>query len=319
MPPRNDRWSTLDIPDQSGRTALITGANSGLGLETARALAERGARVVLACRSLERAEQTRQELAATARGELETLELDLADQASVAAAAEAVSRRHTGLDLLINNAGVMALPRTLTPDGFECQLGTNHLGHFRLTLALLPLLEGRSDARVVTVSSGAHHFGRIDFEDLQGERNYYRWRAYAQSKLANVMFALELQRLLEARGSRILSLVAHPGMANTNLQPRSLAATGDRADALGVRLLEPLFQSAAMGALPQLYAATAPDVRGGEMIGPDGLAELRGWPRRARIAPAARKADQRRRLWECSARLCGLSDEEALLTVRTAG
>jgi protochlorophyllide reductase len=300
------RWTAADIPDQSGRIALVTGANSGLGLETARALAARGATVLLACRSLAKAEQAREELltAAASTGALDVLHLDLADLASVAAVATTVCERYGRLDLLINNAGVMAPPRRLTRQGFELQFGTNHLGHFDLSLALLPLLRERPGARVVTVTSGAQYFGRIAFDDLQGERRYDRWGAYSQSKLANVMFALELQRRLAEQGSPVLSLAAHPGVARTNLQPTSIAATGSRLEPLAYRLMDPLFQSAAMGALPQLFAATAPEAKPGGHYGPDQWGGMRGWPTEVRIAPAALDADQCRRLWEVSQDLC---------------
>jgi len=300
-------WTAASIPDQRGRVALVTGANSGLGLETARALAGRGATVLLACRSRERAEQVRLQLAADACGELEILPLDLADLASVAAAAAAVGRRYAHLDLLINNAGVMALPRQLSADGYERQFATNHLGHFALSLALLPLLRERSGSRVVTVTSGAHHFGRIAYDDLQGERRYDRWRAYAQSKLANTMFALELQQRLDRMGSATLSLAAHPGVARTQLQPTSLAAGGGRLEALAYRLIDPLFQSAAAGALPQLYAATAGDVVGGELLAPGALGEMRGAPGRGRLPAAALREQERCRLWEISEELCRIS------------
>ncbi|WP_216900860.1 oxidoreductase [Synechococcus sp. CCY 9618] len=309
------RWTADAIPDQSGRIALVTGANSGLGLETSRALAARGATVLLACRSRAKAEKAREELltAAASTGALDVLPLDLADLASVAAAAKAVTERYGRLDLLINNAGVMAPPRMLTRNGFELQFGTNHLGHFALTLALLPLLRDRPGARVVTVTSGAQYFGRIAFDDLQGERRYDRWRAYGQSKLANVMFALELQRRLAAQGSGTLSLAAHPGFARTNLQPASIAATGSWIEPLAYRLMDPLFQSAAMGALPQLFAATAPEARPGGHYGPDQWGGLRGWPTEVRIAPAALDAGQCRRLWEVSEALCAAASPQPAL------
>jgi protochlorophyllide reductase len=298
-------WTMADSPDQSGRIALITGANSGLGLETARALASRGATVVLACRSRRRGEEARAELLPAAAAGLEVLELDLADLASVRAGAHWVRENYGRLDLLVNNAGVMAPPRRLTRDGFELQFGTNHLGHVALTAALLPLMEGRSDARVVTVTSGAQYFGRIAFDDLQSEQRYDRWAAYSQSKLANVMFALELNERLAAAGSTVASLAAHPGLARTNLQPASVAAAGSRFEGLAYRLMDPLFQSAAMGALPQLYAATAPEARGGEHYGPDQWGGMRGWPTQVRIAPAALDPQIRRRLWEVSEQLVG--------------
>ena len=306
-------WTTADIPDQSGRLALITGANSGLGLETARALLARGATVLLACRNRERAEAARQQLeaectqpaAGTSPGELMPLALDLADLASVTQAARAVTERWGRLDLLINNAGVMAPPRTLSAQGFELQLAVNHLGHFALTQQLLPLLEGRPGARVVHVSSGAAYFGRIDWDNLQGERRYDAWAAYGQSKLANVMTALELQRRLSADGSTVQSLVAHPGLARTNLQPTSVAARGSRLEALAYRLMDPLFQSAAMGALPQLYAATAPEADPQTFHGPGGFANLKGHPGACRPVPAAQNAADCQRLWQVSAELCG--------------
>jgi len=297
-------WTAVAIPDQTGRLALITGANSGLGLETARALAAKGAGVILACRSLARAEQARQQLLPGAGGPIDLLELDLADLASVREAARQLQDRFGRLDLLINNAGVMGLPRSLTRDGFERQFGINHLGHFALTQAVLPLLRGQPDARVVTVTSGAQYFGRISFDDLQGERRYDRWQAYGQSKLANVMFALELQQRLDAEAAGVTSLAAHPGVARTNLQSASVAASGSWAEALAYRLMAPLFQSAAQGALPQLHAATAVGARPAGHYGPDQLGGMRGFPTEVRVAPAALDAEQRRRLWQMSEELC---------------
>ena len=298
MPP----WTCADIPDQSGRTALITGANSGLGLETARTLAQRGARVVLACRTLERAEQARQALLRDSLGELISLQLDLADLVSVRRGAAQLADQLGAIDLLINNAGVMAQPRQLSAQGLELQFAVNHLGHFALTQQLLPVL--RPGARVVHVSSGASYFGRIAFDDLQGEQRYDAWAAYAQSKLANVMTALELQRRLDAQGAEVRSLAAHPGLARTNLQPTSVAARGSRVEALAYRLMDPLFQSAAMGALPQLLAATAPAAKPGGFYGPGGLGNLKGYPKACRIAPAALDAAACTRLWDVSEELC---------------
>jgi protochlorophyllide reductase len=305
-------WTASEIPDQTGRIALVTGASSGLGLETARALASQGATVVLGCRSRARAETARRELLPTATGPIDLLDLDLADLESVDRAAAEMAERYGRLDLLINNAGVMAPPRRLTRQGFELQFGTNHLGHFALTRALLPLLRRREGARVVTVTSGAQYFGRLDFDDLQSERSYDRWKAYSQSKLANVAFALELQQRLDAESDaessdgepggsgRILSLAAHPGLARTNLQPVSVAASGARLEALAYRLMDPLFQSAAMGALPQLFAATAPEAEPGGHYGPNQWGGMRGWPTAVRIAPAALDPGQRQRLWQVS-------------------
>jgi protochlorophyllide reductase len=205
----------------------------------------------------------------------------------------------------------MGLPRARTRDGFELQFGINHLGHFALTRALLPLLRGRPDARVVTVTSGAQYFGRIDYDDLQGERRYDRWKAYSQSKLANVMFAAELQRRLDDEDAGVRSLAAHPGVARTNLQPASVAASGSWIEPLAYRLMAPLFQSAAMGALPQLYAATAPAAQPGGHYGPDQLGGMRGWPTEVRLAPAAADPSQRQRLWQVSEQLCGQALERA--------
>jgi protochlorophyllide reductase len=298
-------WNASDCPDQSGRVALITGANSGLGLETARVLAGRGATVLMACRSRERAEQARQQLLPIVDGgAIDVVELDLADLASVQRAVRQVEDCYGRLDLLINNAGVMGLPRTLTRDGFECQFGINHLGHFALTNSLLPLMQVRNDARVVSVSSGAQYFGRINFNDLQAETNYDRWIAYGQSKLANVMFAVELQHRLSSSNSNVQSFVAHPGVARTNLQPTSVAASGSRLEPLAYRLMAPLFQSAAMGALPQLFAATAKEANPSSQYGPNQWGGMRGWPTAVPMAPAAKDLEQRKKLWEISDKLC---------------
>lgn len=298
-------WTEAEVPDQFGRVAIVTGANTGIGFETARVLAERGAEVVLACRDVGKGEAAAQRIRDAAPSAAVAFEaLDLADLDSIAAFAERFSASRQRLDLLINNAGVMVPPAGRTVQGFELQFGINHLGHFALTQELLPLLRGRPDARVVTVSSGAQYFGRIAFDDLQGERRYDRWQAYGQSKLANVMFAFELQRRLDAEGAAVRSLAAHPGVARTNLQPASVAASGSWLEPLAYRLMAPLFQSAAMGALPQLYAATAAEALPAGHYGPDQLGGLRGWPTPVRVAPAALDAAQCQRLWAVSEELC---------------
>ena len=299
-------WTGSDIPDLSGRRAVVTGANSGLGLEVARELARHGAAVVLACRDLAKGERALAEVRASAAGsEPELTRLDLADLASVADFAASYTDSHPdGLDLLVANAGIMAPPRGVTPDGFESQLGTNHLGHFALTGRLLPALLQRPHPRVVTVSSVAHRIGRIDFDDFQGERRHRRWRAYGQSKLANLLFALELDRRAGAAGTPLVSVAAHPGYAATNLQTASPPAH----EALAMRLLNPLIaQSAAMGALPVLFAATVEDLPGGTFIGPDGPGEARGFPRP--VAPSRRAEDAAvaARLWEVSEELTGVA------------
>jgi protochlorophyllide reductase len=298
------RWTLEAMPAQQGRVALVTGANSGLGLETARALVAQGATVVLACRSLAKAEAARQQLLVASSGALDVLELDLADLESVRAGARQVEERYGRLDLLLANAGVMAPPRMRTRQGFELQFGVNHLGHYLLTRLLLPLLTVQPGARVVHVTSGAQYFGRFAFDDLNGDRGYDRWAAYGQSKLANVAFALELQRRLQVAGSGVWSLAAHPGLARTNLQPASVAASGARIEGVAYRLLDPLFQSAAMGALPQLFAATAPEVEPGGHYGPSRFGGLSGWPAPARVAPAALDPVQGSRLWQMSEQLC---------------
>jgi NAD(P)-dependent dehydrogenase (short-subunit alcohol dehydrogenase family) len=234
---------------------------------------------------------------------LQLEELDLGSLDSVGQFAQRVRSAHEGLDLLINNAGVMATPRGLTADGFETQFGTNHLGHFALTGLLISKLEGRDDARVVTLSSGAHRMGRINFDDLRGERRYFRWRAYGQSKLANLLFAFELDRRLRDAGSTIKSLAAHPGYAATNLQ-----STGPPTlDRLVMVVSNRLFaQSVEMGALPVLYAATEPELEGGMYIGPDGPGEQRGYPSPVGSSGAARDEAVARRLWEVSEELTGV-------------
>ena len=299
-----DGWDADRIPAQAGRIAIVTGANSGLGLVTTRQLARKGALVVLACRNLDkgRAELADVEAAASGpRPELE--ELDLASLDSVRAFAERFRKNHDGLDLLVNNAGVMAPPRRHTADGFELQFGTNHLGHFALTGLLLPLMEGREDARVVTLSSTAHKTGRIAFDNLNGDRHYFRWRAYGQSKLANLLFTLELDRRLRARGSTVKSLAAHPGYAATNLQ----SAAAPLLDRLVMKVGNAVVaQSDEMGALPSLYAATEPGLEGGTYVGPDGIGEQRGHPKIVKPNRAARDAGTARRLWEVSAELTGV-------------
>ena len=299
-------WTADDIPSQEGRLALVTGANSGLGLATIKALATRQATVILACRSNRKAEAAQQQLHDQGLSGLELLELDLADLSSVQRAAESVRDRHGRLDLLINNAGVMAPPRRTTVQGHELQFGVNHLGHQALTQALLPLMENRPDARIVTVTSGAQYFGQIQWNDPNWEQRYERYGAYGQSKLANVMFALELHARLRQRKSTIRSLAAHPGLARTQLQPTAIASGGNRVEALAYRLMDPLFQSAAMGALPQLHAATAPSAQGGEHYGPNQLGGFRGPPCRCRVAPAANNPVERERLWNLSEQLIGV-------------
>ncbi|WP_336086400.1 oxidoreductase [Nocardia sp. SSK8] len=284
------KWTTANMPDQTGRTIIVTGANSGLGAATARALSGAGARVILACRDVAKAEQ----VAAGLPGETEVRALDLANLESVRAFADSVER----VDVLVNNAGVMALPLRRTTDGFEMQFGTNYLGHFALTNLLLD----RITDRVVTVSSNAHRIGKINLDDPNWEqRRYDRWLAYGQSKLADLIFAYELQRRLAGEGSAVVSVAAHPGYAATELMSHT-ESIQDWFMALGNRTLA---QSAEQGALPTLFAATA-DIEPGAFYGPDGLFELRGYPKRVTSSAASRDQRLAGALWELSEKLCGL-------------
>jgi len=301
----SEQWTASDIPDLAGRTAVVTGANSGLGLATAEALAAAGAEVVMACRNTAKADAGAAAIRERHGAAAVAVEpLDLADLASVRAFAERFAAAHDGLDLLINNAGVMASPRRRTADGFELQLGTNHLGHYALTGLLLEKMAGREDARVVTVSSTAHKLGRINFDNLQGERRYFRWFAYCQSKLANVLFMLELERRLRVAGPGVKSLAAHPGYADTNLQTAAPPAIDRAIFAISNRLLA---QSSEMGALPQLYAATRPNLDGGLFVGPDGFEEQRGYPKVVGVARRGRDEASAARLWEVSEELTGVA------------
>jgi NAD(P)-dependent dehydrogenase (short-subunit alcohol dehydrogenase family) len=297
------KWTTADIPDQAGRVAVITGANTGLGYETALALAERGAHVVLAVRNLDKGKDAAARIAAKSpRGEVALQELDLTSLDSVRAAARQLRADHDRIDLLINNAGVMWTPKSNTKDGFELQFGTNHLGHFAFTGLLLDRLLPVAGSRIVTVSSTGHRIlADIHFDDLQWERSYNRVAAYGQSKLANLLFTYELQRRLASHGTTVAA-AAHPGGSNTeltrNLPPLVRPATD--------RLFGLIAQDAAAGALPTLRAATDPAVLGGQYYGPDGFSELRGYPK---IVPSSKKShdvDRQRRLWTVSEELTGV-------------
>ena len=295
-------WTTDDIPDQTGRRFVVTGSNSGIGLEAAKALAAAGADVVLACRNQEKGRKAEEEVgAAAAGGAVVCAALDLASLDSVRSFAGSLEGH---VDVLVNNAGVMALPRRRTEDGFEMQFGTNHLGHFALTGLLLD----RVRDRVVTLSSNAHKMGKIAFDNLDGQSRYFRWNAYSQSKLANLLFAQELQRRLDAAGSEVRSVACHPGYASTNLQFQASEVTGNKIEAVGAAVVNRLVgQSAASGALPTLYAATVDDVPGGAYVGPDGPGEWRGSPQITAPAGRALKPDDAKRLWEVSEELTGVT------------
>ncbi len=299
------KWTADRIPDQTGRLAVVTGANSGLGLITAQELARKGARVVLACRNLEKADRAQSEIRSAVPGaDVSVRELDLGSLASIEAFSDALHADEGSLDLLINNAGLMAPPRRETADGFEVQIGTNHLGHFALTGRLIDLLLGVDGARVVTLSSGAHRIGKMTFDDLQRKERYFRWTAYGQSKLANLLFMFELDRRLRAAGSDVLSVAAHPGYAATNLQSSNAPLVDKVVMAVANKVIA---QSAAMGALPTLYAATEPGLVGGTFIGPDGPGEQRGFPQPVGCTDAARDEVAARRLWSTSEELTGVT------------
>jgi NAD(P)-dependent dehydrogenase (short-subunit alcohol dehydrogenase family) len=300
-------WSTKDIPDLTGRSALVTGATSGLGYETALELLRHGADVTIAARNPEKSEQAAASLQASTRRQPEILELDLADLDGVAAAAERFAKTHDSLDLLINNAGVMATPYRQTVDGFELQVGTNHLGHFALTARLLPLLLNATSPRVVTVSSFMHKIvSRIDQSDFRAESGYAKWDAYGKSKLANLLFMLELDRRARAAGTPLLSVGAHPGYARTHLQTSGPQLGGVSLEArimgFGTKIVA---QSAAAGAWPSLYAATLPDVRPGSYVGPS-FFEYRGKPKLVQPSKAAQDPELANRLWTWSAEATGI-------------
>ena len=298
-------WSVYSIPDCSDTTVVITGANSGLGFEATATLARNGAHVIMACRSTDRAESARKEIEETVENATLTVrELDLGSLESVRSFAETVTREFDQIDILCNNAGVMAVPWAGTEDGFETQIGVNHLGHFALTGQLLEALTAAPEPRVVTHSSKMHRRGKIDFEDIHGKERYDRWDAYGQSKLANLLFAYELDRRY---GDAVTSVACHPGWAATNLQRRAPEQMGSRFRVGLMKLANRLIaQPAEEGALPMLYAATAPDVEGGDYIGPGGRLQLRGSPEKQRSSSRSYDEADARRLWELSEELTGV-------------
>jgi NAD(P)-dependent dehydrogenase (short-subunit alcohol dehydrogenase family) len=303
--PEKKKWTADDMPDLSGKTIVVTGGNSGIGYEAALEFARKRANVILACRDLGKARTAAAQITAAAPGaNVDVMELDLASLASVRGFADAFHLQHLALHVLCNNAGVMAIPYRRTADGFEMQFGTNHLGHFALTGMLLDTLLATEGARVVNVASGAHRFGSIRFDDLNWDNGYRKWRAYGQSKLANLLFTFELQRKADAAGKTLLSVACHPGYAATNLQAVGPRMSGSSAmeyfTDLGNKLLA---QSAAMGALPTEYAAVAPGVQGGDYYGPDSIGELWGNPVKAGCSDAARDTAVAARLWEVSEQL----------------
>ncbi|ELY42733.1 oxidoreductase [Natronorubrum tibetense] len=303
-------WTVDDVPDQDGRTIVITGANSGIGLEATRELARHGANVIMACRNTERGEDAAADVrAGVPDADLRVEVCDLASLESIRAFADRLEDEP--IDVLINNAGTMAIPWSETEDGFETQFGVNHLGHFALTGLVLEGLHTAPEsepARVVTVSSGLHERGEIDFDDLQGEQAYDKWDAYGQSKLANLLFAYELERRFLTAGLSAKSLAVHPGYADTQLQFRGIEGRGSRIRLLGRQLMNAvLAQPAEKGALPTLYAATAPDAEGGAYYGPGGLLDMRGTPERQASSDRSYDRGTARRLWEVSSELTGVT------------
>ena len=295
------KWTEADVPSQAGRVAVVTGANSGIGYEAAAVLARKGATVILAGRNLEKTRAAAEQIGPGTDTEVESL--DLSSLSSVREFSERMHSKHPKLDLLVNNAGVMWTPQSTTQDGFELQFGTNHLGHFALTGQLLDLMLPLAGSRVVTISSYGHKTGRIHFDDLQLERHYGRHRAYAQSKLANLMFTYELQRRLAAAGATTIAVAAHPGTAHTELTRNSPGPLHALNKAFG----RVVAQTSAMGALPTLRAATDPDVKGGEYYGPSGFLEQHGSPRLVKSTPRSHDEPAQRQLWEESEKLTGVT------------
>lgn len=301
-------WTSADIPDQSDRVVVITGANSGIGYEAALAFAAHGARVVLACRNLDKGRAAQETIGREVRGAaLELAPLDLSRLESVRAFAAQFLRTHDRLDVLINNAGVMAIPKRRTADGFEMQFGVNYLAHFALTGLLLPRLLETPGARVVTLSSLMHAVGQIRFDDLNREQGYTPYGAYGQSKLADLLFAYELQRRFSAAGVDALSVACHPGFAATNLMSVGPQMGGSKLSGVLMQAASRLFaQNATMGALPTLYAATAPDVNGCDYIGPKGWFGMRGTPGKVRSVPRSYDEALALRLWNAATALTGV-------------
>jgi NAD(P)-dependent dehydrogenase (short-subunit alcohol dehydrogenase family) len=302
------KWTAADIPDQTGKWAIITGANSGIGFSAARELARKKCAVVLACRNAAKGQTAKERIEKEIPGAVvEVGSLDLANLQSVRDFARQIIDRGKPFDVLVNNAAVMAMPaRQTTSDGFESQFGTNHLGHFALTGLLLPALLSAKAARVVTVASIAHLEGKIHFDDLQLERSYSPWAAYRQSKLANLLFALELERRFRRDGSSAISIAVHPGLSKTQIIKNGPGTKGGIRAAVMEATFAIFAQSADRGALPTLFAATASEARGGKYYGPDGWFEWRGYPVEAKVSEAARDELAAAKLWEISERLTGV-------------
>ncbi len=304
-------WSTANIPDQEGKVVVVTGANSGLGFETSRELTRKGAHVVMGCRTESKALAAIKEIhSEQPDASLEFIPLDLASLDSIQRFAEGFLKSHSKLHILCNNAGVMALPYTKTADGFEMQIGTNHFGHFALTGQLLPTILTTPGSRIVNVSSLAHKGGRIRFHDIHWEKRYSKWLSYCQSKLANLLFTYELQRKLEAVDADTICVACHPGYTSTNLQMAAPRMKGSRWGEIIWSLWNRMFaQRVSQGALTNLYASTAPEVNGGDYIGPRGFQELAGAPTKVRSSRRSHNKEDAQKLWELSVKATGITYE----------
>ena len=306
----NSGWSTDDMPSQQGKIALITGANSGIGFEAAKALAEKGAHVIMACRNPQKANEAmntiRQDVP---NADITFLRMDLASQRSIKAAVESFKKDHTQLDLLINNAGVMWLPKSDTEDGYEMQFGTNHLGHFTLTGLLLDTLISTPDSRIVTVSSLGHYTGKIHFDDIKLDKRYGKHKSYAQAKLANLMFAYELDRKLKAAGKNTRSIAVHPGGSSTNLATPGFEKGASLFTGVAKVFFPYVTQNARSGALPTLYGATAAEANGGDYTGPSKLFEVIGAPKKVSSSRYSKRKDVAEQLWQLSENLTNIQFE----------
>ena len=304
----SNNWTAQDIPNQTGKIVVITGANSGLGYESSKTFAEKGATVVMAVRSMNKGEKAKSDiLKANPQASLDLMKLDVGDLSSVHEFADAFKTKYDRLDILVNNAGVMAIPRQETADGFEMQLGVNHLGHFALTGLLIDVIVNTPNARIHNVTSSANYTGTINFDDLMGEQSYGRWGAYGQSKLANVFFTFELQKRLSEAGYDTITNTSHPGVVYTNLQANSVAQSETKLEALLYRIVEPIMaQDISMGVLPMLYGMTAEDAKGGAFYGPR-MFNMRGYPAEKKANKQAYDAEARKRFWQISEELTGVN------------
>lgn len=301
-----NNWTFDNIPDLQGKTIIVTGGNSGLGYESVKAFAQKGAKVILACRNLAKGEKAKSDiLSEKPKGDIQVMQLDLANLASVKTFAEQFKQQNKQLNVLLNNAGIMATPNIKTDDGFEAQIGTNHLGHFALTAHLLPLLKATPMSRVVNVSSLAHKGGKMDFDDLMFEkgRKFKPMSAYGQSKLANLLFTYELQRFFETNNIDCIATAAHPGGSNTRLANHF--ETGWLMTQVS-KIARGAMQSAAVGALPQIRASVDENVKGGDYFGPSGIGEMFGYPVLVKSNTTSHKVEDAKRLWDISESLTGV-------------